>query len=76
MASILAGKHLTEAGMAPDAGVLSQVEYGSDEASQLSRQAFLQSLFTNASRVFDSTSFASSYGQPQALPFSQQPLPI
>lgn len=42
-----------------------QVGYSDDETSQLARQAFLESLVTNASHVFQDTSFAASYGQPQ-----------
>ena len=42
-----------------------QVSYTDDETSQLARQSFTESLVTNASHVFQDTSFAASYGQPQ-----------
>jgi len=51
------------------ADLLIQVSYGEDGASQLARQAFLQSLVTNASQVFQSSTFASTYGLPQVPRF-------
>ncbi len=52
-----------------------QVSYTNDETSQLARQAFLESLVTNASHVFQDTNFAASYGQPQvfSLPATKGP---
>ena len=45
-----------------------QDSYGEDAVSQLARQSFLQSLVTNASQVFQSSTFTTTYGQPQ-VPF-------